>query len=312
MLPAASWLSRARRQSRGKILRIGIDLGGTKISGVALDNSGAVLAHLRTPTPRDDYPGTIEAIRLLVGRLEADSGAANATVGVSMPGALSLRTGLVKNANSTWLNGRTFDRDLASALGRPVRVANDANCLAVSEATDGAGAGAHVVLAVILGTGCGGGIAIDGAPVTGFNAIAGEWGHNPLPWPTADELPGRACYCGKRGCIESWLSGPGMAADHRFATGVDLTAAAIAEAAEAGDGAARATIRISSWWAAASRGSPGFTTVCRRCCLNGAFPTVCPRRSRLLCTATTAACGAPPRSGLAAMTDGAYDSRGEN
>jgi fructokinase len=223
-------------------LRIGIDLGGTKISGVALDNSGAVLAHLRTPTPRDDYPGTIEAIRLLVGRLEADSGAANATVGVSMPGALSLRTGLVKNANSTWLNGRTFDRDLASALGRPVRVANDANCLAVSEATDGAGAGAHVVLAVILGTGCGGGIAIDGAPVTGFNAIAGEWGHNPLPWPTADELPGRACYCGKRGCIESWLSGPGMAADHRFATGVDLTAAAIAEAAEAGDGAARATL----------------------------------------------------------------------
>jgi fructokinase len=226
----------------GEILRIGIDLGGTKISGIALDESGAVRAHLRVPTPRDDYPGTVEAIRALVARLEQESGASGASVGIGMPGALSPRTGLVKNANSVWLNGRPFDRDLAASLGRPVRLANDANCLAVSEATDGAGAGAHLVFAVILGTGCGGGVAIDGLPVTGLNAIAGEWGHNPLPWPEAHELPGPACYCGKHGCIETWLSGTGIAADHRAVTGADLTAAAIAEAAEAGDLAATATL----------------------------------------------------------------------
>jgi fructokinase len=216
-------------------LRIGIDLGGTKISGIALDDRGAERARARVATPRDDYPGTLEAIRLLVARLEAESGGAGASVGVGMPGALSPRTGLVKNANSTWLNGRLFDRDLSAVLGRPARVANDANCLAVSEATDGAGAGAHVVFAVILGTGCGGGIAIDGRPVTGLNAIAGEWGHNPLPWPSAVELPGRDCYCGKRGCIETWLSGTGIAADHLAMTGTDLTAARIALAAEADD-----------------------------------------------------------------------------
>ncbi len=228
-------------------MRIGIDLGGTKISGIALDDDGAVLAHARAPTPRQDYAGTLEAIRVLVGRLEHSAGAGlgatvGATVGVSMPGALSLRTGLVKNANSTWLNGRPFDRDLAAALGRPARVANDANCLAVSEATDGAAAGAHVVFAVILGTGCGGGVAIDGRPVAGLNAIAGEWGHNPLPWPMAEELPGPGCYCGKHGCIETWLSGTGIAADHKARTGADLTAAAIAEAADLGDESARATL----------------------------------------------------------------------
>jgi fructokinase len=217
------------------LLRIGIDLGGTKISGIALDADGGVRARGRVASPREDYPGTLRAIAGLVVDLERRAGASpgQASVGIGMPGALSLKTGLVKNANSTWLNGQPFDRDLVGALGRPVRVANDANCLAVSEATDGAGAGAHVVFAVILGTGCGGGIAIDGRPMSGRNAIAGEWGHNPLPWALAHELPGRACYCSKHGCIETWLSGPGMAADHLAATGDQLTAAEIAASEDA-------------------------------------------------------------------------------
>ncbi len=224
-------------------MRIGIDLGGTKIAGIILDEAGAVMAEARVPTPRD-YSGSIEGIREMVGRLEMAGGApaGAATVGVGMPGALSRQSGNVKNANSTWLNGMPFDRDLAAALGRPVRLANDANCLAVSEATDGAGAGRAVLFAIILGTGVGGGIAIDGRPLEGLNAIAGEWGHNPLPWPTADELPGRRCYCGKQGCIETWLSGPGMAADHLAVTGVQLDGTAIGAAAEAGEPAAMATL----------------------------------------------------------------------
>jgi fructokinase len=225
-------------------MRIGVDLGGTKIAGIILDDDGQVAAEARVPTPREDYRGSIAAVRDMVARLESAAGgpAGTASVGVGMPGALSLQTGLVKNANSTWLNGTKFDRDLAEALGRPVRVANDANCLAVSEATDGAGAGRKLVFAVILGTGVGGGIAIDGLPLTGRNAIAGEWGHNPLPWPTPDELPGRACYCGKHGCVETWLSGPGMAADHLAHTGTVLDGTAIGMAAEAGDPAALATL----------------------------------------------------------------------
>ncbi len=224
--------------------RIGIDLGGTKIAGTILDPSGIERAQARVATPRDDYRGTIATIVSLVGRLEREAGVAagDATVGAGTPGALSLRTGVIKNANSTWLNGRPFDRDLSKALRRPVRIANDANCLAVSEATDGAGAGAHLVFAVILGTGCGGGIAIDGQPLTGRNAVAGEWGHNPLPWPSADEFPGRSCYCGKYGCLETWVSGPGLAADHLAITGRSLDAPAIAAAAEAGDAAALATL----------------------------------------------------------------------
>jgi fructokinase len=224
------------------MIRIGVDLGGTKISAIALDEAGATRGHLRVATPREDYAGTIAAIRGLVGRLEDENSVTGASVGISMPGALSVRTGLVKNANSTWLNGQPFDRDLAAALSRPVRVANDANCLAVSEATDGAGAGAHLVFAVILGTGCGGGIAVDGRPITGLNAIAGEWGHNPLPWPTPAELPGRPCYCGRQGCIETWLSGPGLADHHRAEAGQDLTAQEIAARATAGDGAATASL----------------------------------------------------------------------
>lgn len=224
--------------------RIGIDLGGTKIAGTILDPAGRERAAVRVATPREDYRGTIAAIVAMVERLEADSGVSpgSATVGVGTPGALSTRTGLMKNANSTWLNGKPFDRDLAGALGREVRLANDANCLAVSEATDGAGAGASIVFAVILGTGCGGGIAIDGRPLTGRNAIAGEWGHNPLPWPQPDELPGPACYCGKHGCIETWISGTGLAADHARATGDRLDAAMIAAAAANGHQAALATL----------------------------------------------------------------------
>ena len=220
------------------LLRIGIDLGGTKIAGVALEETGAEVARARMATPRGDYAGTMETIAALVAELERQAGGA-ATVGIGMPGALSLRTGLVKNANSTWLNGMPFDRDLAAALGRPVRLANDANCLAVSESVDGAAAGRSVVFAVILGTGVGGGIAIEGRPLTGLNAIAGEWGHNPLPWPGPAELPGPACYCGKSGCVESWLSGPGLAVDHFAVTGQRLDAS---EIAKSGDPAALATL----------------------------------------------------------------------
>ncbi len=198
--------------------RLGVDLGGTKIELVALDPSGAVRHRERVATPRGDYPGTLAAIEGLVARAEAALGAAG-TVGVGLPGAISPATGLIKNANSAWLNGRPMDRDLAARLGRPVRVQNDANCFAVSEAVDGAGAGAGVVFGVILGTGVGAGIALDGQPLRGANAIAGEWGHNPLPWPTDAERPGPACPCGRRGCLETWLSGPAVAAHFQAETG---------------------------------------------------------------------------------------------
>jgi fructokinase len=211
-------------------MRIGIDLGGTKISGLVLDADGAERLRRRRASPRDDYGATLAAIRDLVAELEAAAGV-RCSVGVGIPGAISPRTGLVKNANSTWLIGRPFDRDLAAALGRPVRLENDANCLAVSEAADGAAGGARVVFAVILGTGVGGGLALEGRPWRGPTAIAGEWGHNPLPWPAPEELPGRPCYCGRRGCLETWLSGPGLAADH----GAGLTGREVAALAAAGD-----------------------------------------------------------------------------
>jgi fructokinase len=226
------------------MFRIGIDLGGSKIAGILLDADGSVLASRRIATPQGSYPDTLSAIVDLVAGIENDAGVSSgrATVGVGTPGALSLKTGLIKNANSTWLNGMPFDADLAAALGRPVRIANDANCLAVSEATDGAGAGAPIVFAAILGTGCGGGIAIAGRPVTGLNAIAGEWGHNPLPRATPDEYPGPLCYCGRHGCNETWLSGPGMAADHKAMTGQDLSAEDIEIVANAGDDHAQDTL----------------------------------------------------------------------
>ena len=201
-------------------MRIGIDLGGTKIEGVVLDDDGAIRFRERRATPRGDYEGTIDALVDLVGAAEASIGC-SATVGIGMPGAISPATGLVKNANSTWLIGRTLDRDLEARLGRPVRLANDANCFALSEASDGAAAGAPVVFGVIVGTGCGGGVVVHGQVVTGPNAIAGEWGHNPLPWPTREELPGPECYCGKRGCLETYLSGPGLARDYATRAGVD-------------------------------------------------------------------------------------------
>ncbi|TWA60698.1 fructokinase [Azospirillum brasilense] len=223
------------------VVRIGIDLGGTKTEGIALGALGEERARFRVPTPRGDYDATVRTIADLVARLESATGSAGATVGIGIPGAVSPATGLVKNANSTWLIGKPFDRDLADALRRPVRVENDANCLAVSEAADGAGAGCGVVFAAILGTGCGAGIVVDGRPLGGRNAIGGEWGHNPLPWPTDDERPGPTCYCGKSGCLETFVSGPAVAADHRRVTGADLTVEAIAAQAERGDAAARAT-----------------------------------------------------------------------
>jgi len=227
--------------SESASLRIGVDLGGTKIEALVLDLEGAALARRRIATPRDDYSGTLGAIADLVHGLERELGR-RGSVGIGIPGAISPATGLVKNANSTWLNGKPLDRDLAQALGRPVRLANDANCLALSEAIDGAAAGAEVVFGVILGTGTGGGIAIGGRPLAGRNAIAGEWGHNPLPWPRDDERPGPTCYCGKHGCIETFVSGPGLARDHARVTGESLTAAAIAARARDGNPQARATL----------------------------------------------------------------------
>jgi fructokinase len=222
-------------------MRIGIDMGGTKIEGVALGSGGEELARRRVPTPREDYEGTVAAVVRLVGALEAETGR-EGSVGVGIPGSVSPFTGLVKNANSTWIIGRPFDQDLARALERPVRMANDANCFALSEAVDGAAAGASPVFGVILGTGVGGGIVLEGRPLEGASRIAGEWGHNPLPAPTDDERPGPPCYCGRRGCVETFLSGPGLAADHARVTGVELDAPTIVEAAEAGEPEAAATL----------------------------------------------------------------------
>jgi fructokinase len=192
-------------------------------------------------TPRDDYDATVEALGRIVEDLEKSIGT-RGTVGVGIPGAISPATGVVKNANSTWLIGRALDRDLAARLGRPVRLANDANCFALSEATDGAGRGARVVFGVIVGTGTGGGIVVDGRVLVGPNAVAGEWGHMPLPWPRAGEWPGPECYCGKTSCIETFLSGPGLARDHERATGERVEAPELARRAAAGDAAAAATL----------------------------------------------------------------------
>jgi fructokinase len=222
-------------------MRIGIDVGGTKIEALAIDDEGIELARHRIDTPRDDYDATIMAIAGLVRRLEEET-AQSGTVGAGIPGSISRVTGLVKNANSTWLNGRPLDKDLASALEREVRVANDANCFAVSEATDGAAAGRQIVFGVILGTGCGGGIAIDGRVHAGGNGVAGEWGHTPLPWPRPEEYPGPVCYCGKRGCMEMWVSGTGIALDYKTVTGRARTSQEIVSEFEAGNGEATASM----------------------------------------------------------------------
>jgi fructokinase len=223
-------------------LALGIDLGGTKIEIVALDEQGAALLRRRRQSPRGSYRATLDAIRELVVGAEAELGA-RGTVGFGTPGAISPATGLLKNSNSTWLNGMPLDRDLADVLGRPIALANDADCLALSEATDGAAAGAATVFAVILGTGVGGGLAVHGKVLAGPNAIAGEWGHNPLPWPDPDELPGAPCYCGLAGCIETWLSGPGLARDYRLHAGVERNPPAIVAAAAEGDASADAALR---------------------------------------------------------------------
>jgi len=221
--------------------RIGVDLGGTKIEAAAIDRDGQVHARRRVATPVGDYDATIAAVAALVRGLEAELGS-RLTVGVGIPGTAIPGTGLIKNANSIWLIGRPLGRDLQTALGRPVRLANDANCFALSEASDGAATGCANVFGVILGTGVGGGVVIGGRIVVGANAIAGEWGHNPLPWPHADELPGPPCYCGRSGCIETFLSGPGLAADHRRHGGADLAGEQIVAQAGTGDAACQATL----------------------------------------------------------------------
>jgi fructokinase len=221
-------------------LRIGIDLGGTKIEIIALDKQGQTLIRERISTPQN-YTATIQAITNLVFRIEQRLNT-QGTVGISMPGALSPATGLIKNANSVWLIGQALDRDLSASLQRPIKLSNDANCFTLSEAVDGAAAGASVVFGVIIGTGTGGGIAINQQVLNGVNAIAGEWGHNPLPWPQAGELPGPSCYCGKHGCIETFLSGPGIAHDYQAASGKMLSSPEIVALAEAGSSTAQACL----------------------------------------------------------------------
>jgi len=222
-------------------IRIGIDLGGTKTEIIALDADQEVRARHRTQTPRDDYAGTLRVIGGLVAKVEAETGA-RGTVGVGIPGSLSPFTGRMRNANSVWLNGKHLDADLAEVLERPVRLANDADCFALSEAVDGAGSGASTLFGVIIGTGTGGGIVVNGRLLTGPNRIAGEWGHNPLSWPRDEELPGPPCYCGKQGCIETFLSGPGLTRDFLEATGRHLTPPQIIAASAVHDPEAEAAL----------------------------------------------------------------------
>lgn len=221
--------------------RIGIDLGGTKIEGLLIGPGGQELARQRIKTPRHDYDGTLRELRALVEHLEQQAGLA-ATVGLGMPGSISPKSGLGQNANSTWLNGRPFAKDLAAAMGRPVRVANDANCFALSEAVDGAGQTARIVFGVILGTGTGGGLVVDRHIVDGPNGTGGEWGHMPLPWAEADEFPGRKCFCGRTGCMETWVAGPSLEAQYAEASGTTLTASDIAAHAKDGDETASRTL----------------------------------------------------------------------
>ena len=214
-------------------MRIGIDLGGTKIEAIAIEGTFERLRR-RVPAPRGDYAATVAAVRDLVGSIEGELGE-KGSVGIGIPGAISALTGLVKNANSTWLIGQPLDRDLERALDRPVRVSNDANCFALSEATDGAASGAASMVGVILGTGTGSGIVINGRVLEGRHRIAGEWGHNPLPWPEDDERPGAPCYCGRAGCIETFLSGPALSATYGAISGQSAAAADVAALAAAGD-----------------------------------------------------------------------------
>lgn len=221
-------------------MQIGIDFGGTKIEAAVLGDDGGFLARRREPNPCD-YDAAILTIGRLIAAVEAETGAGG-PIGVGVPGSISPTSGVMRNANSTWLNGRRFREDLEARLERPVRMANDANCLALSEAVDGAGAGQRVVMAVIIGTGCGGGVAVDGRLIEGANGVAGEWGHTSLPWPAATEAPGPACWCGQRGCLETWVSGSGLQRDHLETSGQALTAEAIVARARAGGSAERAAL----------------------------------------------------------------------
>jgi len=227
-------------------MKIGIDLGGTKIEGIALSDAGDELFRQRVPTPKGDYPAILQAIAKLITTIETETGE-QGSIGIGTPGALSPATGLMRNSNSVCMNGKPVLDDLQSTLAREVRIANDANCFALSEATDGAAIDDAVVFGVIIGTGTGAGIVVDRKVLVGPNAIAGEWGHNPLPWPQADELPGAACFCGRSGCIETWVSGPGMVRDHcqhnALAHSQDITPRLLVEAASQGDGSAVQTIQ---------------------------------------------------------------------
>jgi fructokinase len=221
------------------MIRFGVDFGGTKIEAAALDPDGRFLARVRVPNP-GDYDRALVTVRDLIARVEAEAGGTG-TVGVGLPGSISPRTGLMRNANSTYLNGRTFREDLSVVMGREVRVANDANCLALSEAVDGAVAGAKVAFAIIVGTGCGGGLVVDGQLIEGANGIGGEWGHMPLPWPREEESPGPKCWCGQHGCLETWVSGTGFQRDYAEAPGGRaITGEAIVQAARRGEPAAAA------------------------------------------------------------------------
>lgn len=222
-------------------MRIGIDLGGTKTEIIAMDEGHQILLRRRIDTPQEDYQGAIQIIVGLIEGVESELGI-QGSVGMATPGAISPATGLIKNANSTCLNGHPFDKDLAAALGREIRIANDADCFALSEAVDGAAANAGTVFGVIIGTGTGGGIVVNGQLLNGPNAIAGEWGHNPLPWPRQDELPGHDCYCGKKGCIETYLSGPGLSRQHQEKFGEQLKAREIVQNARQGNGPAEQSL----------------------------------------------------------------------
>jgi len=222
--------------------RFGIDLGGTKIAGICLTPDDEIAASVRRPTPRENYAETLRQVAGMINEMETKTGPAN-QIGVAMPGSIVPTTRRVQNANSTWLNGRSFKDDLAELLSRPVRTANDANCFALSEAYDGAARGAASVFGIILGTGCGGGLVQNGSLIEGHRNIGGEWGHNPLPWPTPDELPGPACWCGHHGCLETWVSGPALMADHERVTGERIAAEEIVARASNGDSTAQATIQ---------------------------------------------------------------------
>jgi fructokinase len=221
----------------GGMIRIGVDFGGTKIEAAALDGEGRFQARVRAVSP-GSYEASLQTVRDLIAQAEREAGVTNASVGIGIPGSPSPAGGLIRNANTTHLNEKPLQADLERVLGRPVRLANDANCFALSEATDGAGADAQVVFGVILGTGCGAGLTVGRHVLAGHNGIAGEWGHTPLPWPKPDELPGPSCFCGRRNCLEQWISGPGFAADH----GAGEDAMTIAAAALAGDGRAQASL----------------------------------------------------------------------